>query len=136
MTDNQRINVKALALGVLTDIGGTLLIGSILGVLAGIILGVKGTTEDELHMYLHGPIAMGLSLIIGLGLTVLGGFVAGRVSKSREIFHGGMVGFIGIFFGLLFWTTVPLWYNITSLLAIVPFGMLGGRIAATIPKKK
>jgi hypothetical protein len=57
------------------------------------------------------------------------GFVAGRVSKKFEVLHGGIVGFIGILFGILFWTTLPLWYIIVSLVGVVPLGMIGGRIA-------
>jgi len=59
--------------------------------------------------------------------SILGGFVAGRVSKKFEFLHGGIVGFIGILFGVLFWTTLPLWYIIVSLVGVVRLGMLGGR---------
>ena len=62
---------------------------------------------------------------------MLGGYVAGRVSKTHEVLHGGIVGGIGLLFGLLFWTSLPLWYSIVSLLGVIPCGMLGGRIATT-----
>lgn len=84
---------------------------------------------------LHGPGFLIPGLIIGFGFTILGGFVAGRVSKSNEVLHGGVVGFITIFFGLLFWAAVPRWHFIISLISNVPFGMLGGRNAAATHEK-
>lgn len=136
MTNNRRINVKALVLGVLTDEGGSLVIGSILGVIIGIILAAKGVQQNEIQTFLHGPFVLIAGLIIGFGFTVLGGFVAGRVSKSYQVLHGGIVGFISVFFGLLFWTTLPLWYKIIPLITNIPFGMLGGRIAEITLKQK
>ena len=132
----QRINIKALMLGVLADEGGSLTTGAILGVITGIVLASKGVQQNEIQTYLHSPFVLIPSLIIGLGFTVLGGFVAGRVSKSNEVLHGGIVGFITIFFGILFWTTLPLWFKIIPFTTNVPFGMLGGRIAETTREKK
>jgi hypothetical protein len=129
MTDNRGINIKALVLGVLTDVGGSLIVGSALAVIISIILVAQGVPENKLDAHLQGPIILVLSLIIGFGFTILGGFVAGRVSRKSEMMHGGIVGFIGLFFGLLFWASLPLWYNVLSLLAVVPLGMLGGRLA-------
>lgn len=44
--------------------------------------------------------------------------------------HGGLIGLIGLLFGLLFWASLPLWNNIVFALGVVPFGMMGGRLAA------
>ena len=132
----RRINIKALMLGVLVDEGGSLTTGAILGVITGIVLASKGVQQNEIQTYLHSPFVLIPNLIIGLGFTVLGGFVAGRVSTSNEVLHGGIVGFITIFFGILFWTTLPLWFKIIPFITNVPFGMLGGRIAETTHEKK
>jgi hypothetical protein len=86
--------------------------------------------------YLNGPIFLISVAVIGWGFTILGGFIAGRVSKCREILHGGIVGFIGILLGLLFWASTPVWLNVTSLIFVVPCGMLGGRIAEFTNNKK
>ena len=132
----RRINIKALMLGVLVDEGGSLTTGAILGVITGIVLASKGVQQNEIQTYLHSPFVLIPNLIIGLGFTVLGGFVAGRVSTSNEVLHGVIVGFITIFFGILFWTTLPLWFKIIPFITNVPFGMLGGRIAETTHEKK
>lgn len=136
MANNRRINIKAVVLGVLMDEGGSLLIGALMGVITGIVLAAKGAQQNEIQTLLHGPYFLIPGLIIGVGFTVLGGFVAGRVSKNNEVMHGGVVGFITIFFGLLFWTVVPRWYFIISLIGNVPFGMLGGRLAEANREKK
>ena len=73
MTDNREISIKALVLGVLTDIGCSLIVGFALS-----------------------PMVLVPSMIIGFGFTILGGFVAGRVSKKSEVIHGGIVGFIAV----------------------------------------
>jgi len=135
MADKRRIDIKAVALGVLTDTGGSLVIGAILAVVTVVVLGMNGTPKNEIEVYLHSSIVLILGMVIGFALTVLGGFVAGRVSKKFEVLHGGIVGFIGILFGVLFWTTLPLWYIVVSLIGIVPLGMLGGRIAEVSRKK-
>lgn len=135
MTENRRISIKALLLGALTDIGGSLVVGSVFGLLIGIVLAVLGVPQNRMDAHLQGLAVLIPSLVIGFGFTVLGGFVAGRVSKSYEVMHGGIVGCIGIVFGLFFWASLPLWYNIASLLGVVPCGMLGGRIAATTRHK-
>jgi hypothetical protein len=130
MADKRRIiDIKAVALGVLTDTGGSLVIGAILAVIIVVGLAMNGIPKNQIEAYLHGPIVLILGMVIGFAFTILGGFVAGRVSKKFEILHGGIVGFIGILFGVLFWTTLPMWYIIVSLVGVVPLGMLCGRIA-------
>lgn len=130
MTDNRGINIKALVLGAVTDISGSLVVATILGVVMGIALAAQGIPQSEIEARAQGMVLIP-SLLIGFGFTVLGGFVAGRVSKSYEVMHGGIVGCIGLFFGFLFWAASPLWLIIASLVGTVPMGMLGGRIAAT-----
>ena len=129
MGDNRRVNIKALVLGVLTDFGGSLLVGAVSGAIVGIILSFKGTPQNEMDAYLNGPIVLIAVVVIGWGFTILGGFIAGRVAKRREILHGGIVGFIGILLCLLFWASTPLSLNVISLICIVPCGMFGGHIA-------
>jgi hypothetical protein len=135
MTYKRRINIKAVAWGVLTDTGGSLVVGAILAIITVVVLAMNGTPKNEIEAYLHGPIILILGMIIGFCFTVLGGFIAGRVSRNFEVLHGGIVGFIGIIIGSLFWTTLPLCYKSVSLLGVVPLGMLGGRIAKVSRKK-
>lgn len=131
MAVHRQLSIKALALGSLADIGGSLLVGGILGFSMGIYLGVQGIPQNEIPVRLEGLIILIPGLFIGFGFTLLGGYVAGRISKTHEVLHGGIVGGIGLIFGLLFWASLPLWYNIVALIGVIPFGMIGGRIATT-----
>ena len=130
MRENRGINITALALGALTDIGGSLVAGSAIGIIVVIVLAAQGVPQNELAARLEGPMILVPGLILGFPITLLGGFVAGRVSKHSEVLHGGLVGLIGLLFGLLFSGSLPLWYSIVSAVGVVPFGMAGGRLAA------
>lgn len=125
----RRLSIKALALGVLTDIGGSLLYGGVLGVVFGIYFAMHDLPENEITIRLQGLGFLIPSLLIGLAFVALGGYVAGRIAKAHEVLHGGLVGGLSLLMGLFFWSSTPLWYGIAGVLACVPCGMLGGRFA-------
>ncbi|MDD5270058.1 MAG: TIGR04086 family membrane protein [Candidatus Omnitrophica bacterium] len=137
MGSEQPIKIKALSLGVLANIGGSLVLGIMLSLIMGIILGILGISMNEINAPVWGPV---LSLISGFGSAVLGGFVAGRVAKQKQVFHGALVGAIVSVIGLLYGfvsgeSFPPAWYNIVLFVGVVLFGMLGGRIAESTCKK-
>jgi len=129
MTDKGGIRIKAIVLGFVTDLGGSLVVGIGYGVVLGISMAVKGIPPEEIATLLQGPITLIPGLVFGFGFTLLGGYVAGRIAKHSEILHGGIVGLIGILLGVLFCGSLPLWYNIISFAGVVPVGMLGGYFA-------
>lgn len=128
MTMGKNIKVKAILLGVLTDVAGSTVTGIVIGIGLGIALAAQHVPTNEIAIRLHGASVLISSLILGFGFTVLGGYVAGRVAKQSEILHGGIVGAIGILFSL-FTISYPLWYNIVAIIGIVPFGIIGGLLA-------
>ena len=135
MTENKRIRIKAVVLGCLTDLSGSLAVGLVYGVVLGISMAVKGIPQEEIGTRLQGLIVLIPSFFIGFGFTLLGGFVAGRIAKHSESLHGGIVGAIGILLGFLFYGSFPLWYNIISFAGVVPAGMAGGYLAKQRRKK-
>jgi len=66
-----------------------------------------------------------VTVIIGFALTFLAGFISARIAKSAEIIHAGIVAGIGVLFGLLFWGSYPLWFNMISFLPTIPVAMFG-----------
>lgn len=64
MSDNRGINIKALALGVLTDFSGQLVVGSAFGLIVGIVLAAQGVPRNELAARSEGPIVLVPVLII------------------------------------------------------------------------
>ena len=135
MTDNRRINIKAVGLGVLTDVGGSLVLGLMFGVVMVVALAVQGVPQNGVSVRLQEPIFLIPGMIFGFGFTLLGGFVAGRIAKQKQVLHGAIVGAISLLFGLPFWTSIPMWYNLLALAGGIPLGMLGGYIARPSRKK-
>jgi hypothetical protein len=131
----RRLRIKALALGVLTDIGGSLLFAGVLGVVLGIYFGMQNLSANEITIRLQGLGFLIPSLLIGLAFVALGGYVAGRIAKAHEVLHGGVVGGLSLLIGLIFWSSIPLWYDIAGVLACIPCGMLGGRFATNSQHK-
>ena len=116
------IKLKAVLFGALTDVGGSLALGSIFGVVFGIALAAQGVPPSEIELRQQSLAFLIPSLVIGFGATVVGGYVAGHVARKSEILHGGIVGAVGIPFGILFATSLPLWYNVISIVGVVPLG--------------
>jgi putative membrane protein (TIGR04086 family) len=120
------LKLKAVFWGVLTDTIGTLSVATIL-VFA---MAASGLPGDEITARMHGFSGIILMLIIGLGFTLVGGYVAGRTAGQSEILHGAIVAGIGLILSFFFRETgLPLWYELVSFAAMVPVGMAGGYIA-------
>lgn len=127
------INIKAVFLGFLADIAASMLFSVILGFIALAVLSAKGYQGDELETMLmqlfSGAVYMLISIVIGLGFTVMGGYIAGRIAKTGEYFHAGAVGALGLILGLFFMGQAPLWYNIAGFVLVIPAALLGGDMA-------
>jgi putative membrane protein (TIGR04086 family) len=140
MIENLRINFRALTLGVLAYIGWSFVLSCILIAITGYVFGFH-LPYGEWMTNLQKPIVAIPSVIIGIVTTVLGGFVAGRESKSHEVMHGGIAGciilFLTLFLPILGWWIAPLlWCRVVFFVGAVPFGMLGGFIAEVTHNKK
>ena len=134
MSATCRISVKAVGLGALTDIVGSLLAMAAVSLIVSILLGGQDVPAKELERQLQRPGFLVPSLLLGLAFTTLGGFVAGRASGKSEMLHGAIVGSVGLVLSLLLWPlspSVPPWHAAVALLGGVPLGLLGGYLAAT-----
>jgi hypothetical protein len=126
MLQIRSLRFKAILWGVLVDIIGTMTVAMAL-VLA---LAVSGIPEAEITARIHGYSGLMLMMILGLGFTLIGGYVAGRTAGESEILHGAIVAGIGLVLGLFFREPgLPLWYELVSFAAVIPLGMVGGYIA-------
>ncbi len=120
------LKFKAVLLGFLVDTVGTLGVAFVLL----FAMAARGLSEDEVAARMHGPSGLLLMLILGLGFTVGGGYIAGRTARQEEILHGVSVAGLGIVLGLFLRDPgVPLWYEAVSLAAMIPAGMAGGYLA-------
>ncbi len=114
----RNLRIKAILIGTLVEIGGSILVGVI-----AIALGVD----------LHTPSlpVLAASTGIGFGLTFLGGFVAARLARTAELMNSGIVGAIVVALGVSFlsFSPNPMWLDVTALLLTIPVAMLGGHLA-------
>jgi hypothetical protein len=129
MSGERRINSRAVFLGVVADIGSSFAVGAVLSVAIAVVLLPQGVAPQELMERMQDPVVLIVSMVLGFCCTVFGGFVAGRVAGRSEVAHAGLVGVIGLLFGLLFIGSFPLWYNVVAFGGTVPFALLGGCLA-------
>ena len=71
-SDSRRISLKAVVLGALTDIGGSLLAMTAIGLIVNILLSGQDVPPEELERQLQRPGFMVPSLLLGLAFTMLG----------------------------------------------------------------
>jgi len=120
------IKLKAVIVGAVVDNATTLFIMTFLAA----ALVSAGISEDEVMSRMKSANGLLLGLIIGLGCTVLGAYVAGRMAKQAEVLHGALVAAIGMVIALIFRESgVPAWFDILGFAAMLPAGMAGGYLA-------
>ncbi len=134
----KNVNIKAVLLGSLVDIGGTLVSGTIylLALYIAILVrqaGMEGADELSIEQITEGTGFQLTALVIGLGYTMLGGFVAASVAKGEKMLQAGVMGGISLLFSLFFLEAAHIWFDITGLLLTLPLALLGGYLAMEEP---
>jgi hypothetical protein len=120
------IKLKAVILGALADNAGTLFAMILLAAL----LMTAGIREAEVMDRLKSTSGLLLGLIIGLGCTAGGGYIAGRIAKQAEVLNGAVVAVIGMAIALIFRDGGdPMWFDIVGFACMLPAGMAGGLLA-------
>ncbi|WP_222708545.1 hypothetical protein [Paenibacillus sp. N3.4] len=69
--------------------------------------------------------------------SFFGGFIAAKVAKRAEYTNAAVIGVIGAAIGfdsMLTNHAVPLWYELTGFIVIVPVSLLGGYLALKLKK--
>jgi hypothetical protein len=124
--------IKAVALGLLADIGGTFAASIMLMVGYGIVLGASGASVEEISaadltstdswlFYVGGA--------VGLAFSVLGGYVCARVAKRNEMQLGAVTAIISAVIGLLLAADqYQLGTNLSMTLAAIIAVMVGARL--------
>jgi hypothetical protein len=120
------IKLKAVIVGAVADNVGTMAVMLFLMT----ALASQGLSQEEVVSRMRSPSGMLLNLIIGLGCTFLGGYVAGRIALRSEVLHGALVAGAGMVLALLWRESgLPPWYDIIGFAGMLPAGMLGGHTA-------
>lgn len=121
----------ALFLGVVADIGGTIVAGMLLALL---MPGLAAPVPNVDPSIPPAP-SVGFqwfSLLVGLSFTAVGGYVAARTANHREYFHALLVGIVSLALGELMVGMSPEGYplaqRIVGDLLVIPAALVGGHV--------
>lgn len=122
--------------GILVDSLGSIAVGI---VYFGAVLGAQIARGREVTEQMLEP-HVSITAILGLLLTVVGGFVAGRLAKSDEVPHGIAVGVGSVLIWLLLDRVAPAEgsesiVETLSFFAVIPAAALGGYGAARMNRR-
>lgn len=124
------IRPKAVAFGILTDIGATFIAMMLLTSFLGAQAGTENLSNEEAMQIIERTMRQPSYLLIGgaLGLlaTVLGGYVAARTAEVAPLLNAACVGVFGVIFGLVFIGGSPLWFSLIGMLLTLPAAIAGG----------
>ncbi len=120
------IKLKAVIVGPIVDNVGTIAVMLLLMS----ALASQGISQEEVVARMKSPSGLLLNLILGLGCTFLGAYVAGRIARGSEVLHGALVAGAGMVLALLYRESgLPPWYDIIGFAGMLPAGMGGGYVA-------
>lgn len=102
-TLKQGAPIKAIAIGLAVDIGGSFISATILMIAYGIVLASRGLSPEEIeHHLIHlNPYSSFYIITMAVGglMTVLGGYVCARIVNYSEYKFAFIFGFISAAFG-------------------------------------
>lgn len=136
----REISIKAVIIGLIADIGGTVAFFFVFAILGTILLSAMGRNIEELESYGKTTGFVVLSSLAGFLFSVFGGYVSARFAGRAEMknaFATGMLSAVtGLLFFILFPDSSPLWLDVLALIAIVPCAMLGGHVCLKGKREK
>lgn len=137
MERQRGVKPLAILVGVATDIGGTIVVSSLMGVIATIILMNQGANiaqlPDELaELTISLPFAIA-SLLLGLFWTAVGGFMAGWFAPHARLLHGALVGVVStvLAFAIVSFSAEFKWHELASIIGTFPVAVVGSALAPT-----
>jgi hypothetical protein len=126
--------VKAVVLGLLTDVGGTLAAVVLIMFVYGIVLGASGVRQEEIAAAVNVDFASTdsgwfyVGAAIGLGFSVLGGYVCARIARRSEMKLGAIMALLSAGLGLAMGSDqMQLGTNLSMTLATLIAVMAGAR---------
>jgi hypothetical protein len=123
------MKIKAIALGVIVDWVGTLVLCLPIGVVVAVVHLSKGGKPENLASFLYTNVPLMLMfVIVGFVPVVAGGAVTAHIAKERRIWNAFLMGLATSLFAIPFSISRPLWYNIIAYSLMTPCAMLGGWI--------
>ena len=132
----KNLNVKAVVIGLAVDMLGTMVGSLIIGSIWGLSYAASpggGTPPDpeEIAKHLQTSVPfLAASLILGLCLVMVGGFVAAHLARPAELPNALALGFLSLILAGVMVVIAPDagpdWYAATGIILTVPLALLGG----------
>lgn len=128
-----RINLRAVVLGTVLLLALSIVAGVVLVSLQGVLLAMEGQSEEQIIQALadladdDGYLVW--SMVLGALVSVLGGNVAARIAVTYPYFNGLAVGLLSTLVGLVFWSELPLWFNLVGIVVTPACCVLGAHLA-------
>jgi glycerol uptake facilitator-like aquaporin len=131
---DRRFRWKAVLLGAVTDLVGSALAGVVLLVVYSVLIASgEGGAEEALERLRQSWPFLLMSMVVGGGFTLLGGYVAGRVARHSFFKHALAAGGLSLALGILvFGSDDGPYSGIVAILGIglhLPLALLGGWLA-------
>lgn len=138
------LSIKAVAIGLLIDIGGGLLAGTFFtGIYTAMLMSQGVPPADLAHRIMADKSFYAATVILGNGFLAGGAFVAARIARHREVAHAAVVGVLGIVISrvLAFGSGVdatlyPSWYRPVLYGVALPVALLAGYMAQRLAKPR
>lgn len=97
--------VWAVSAGVLADLGGSMLVGTLMSVIAAALLVAGGTPLEQVEAKLLNPDPASwfsiFGYVVGCAFSFLGGYLCARIARYGEYRLAGVLAAIVVSFGLL-----------------------------------
>jgi len=126
--------VKAILVGLVVDIGGSIVGGTILAIAWGILLGAGGASGEEIDRFFReSHTFQWATLCTGLGFTGLGAYVAARIANRAEYRFALMLGLCSLALSELMIRLFasgdyPEWTRLVGTLLVMPVAFVGGHL--------
>lgn len=98
--------VKAVLLGALVDIGGSLILSTVMGIAMVMFLSQQNMTPEQIGEAFAsmpgGSLFRIVGMVLGTGMSMLAGYVCARIARRRDFKLAGILGAISVSAGYLF----------------------------------
>jgi hypothetical protein len=131
------LNYRAIVRGALVDIGGSMVMSTVLGAAAIVGMVLRGETPEAIVEELPHSFALVLFVAIaGLVMSTCGGYLAAATAQRAYLRHALLAGMLSTLLNagalIALGSAAPLWTSAATLFCIMPCAVLGGWLAAPV----
>src|SRR5262245_21003237 len=128
-----RNSLKAILLAALADIACTYAYGFLAGLTVIVAFQMRDLPAVRAVAFLNGVPFLLAAVVAGGASALLGGFIAARIARTRELLHAALVPVPCMLLGIVLRLTVkvsptPTWYTIASYAVVIPAALMGSHL--------